>query len=57
MLSIIMICCGLILLFMPKNKLYNPQKIKTQEEINKIIKSTRTSAIIFLVLGLLFLFF
>lgn len=54
--GIIMVICGLVMLLIPKNKLYNPEKVKTQEEVDKIIKNSRTSAIIFVVLGLLFLF-
>ena len=54
--GIIMIVCSIILLVFPKNKLYDPTKVTTEEEQNKVVKGMRTSAIIFLVLGILFAF-
>lgn len=54
--GIVMIVCGIILLVIPANKLYDPSKVTTEEEQNKVVKGMRTSAIIFLVLGILFAF-
>ena len=51
-----MIVCSIILLVFPKNKLYDPSKVTTEEEQNKVVKGMRTSALIFLVLGRLFTF-
>lgn len=54
--SIGMLVCGLIMLVLPKDKLYNPKKLKTQDEINKVIKESRRAGIIAIIVGLLFLF-
>lgn len=54
--AVIELICGLILLLMPKNKLYKPEKVKTQDEANKIIKNFRNMSIILIIMGLLFLF-
>lgn len=54
--GIIMVVCGIITLLIPKDKLINSKKVLTEEEKNKTIKKSKLSAIIFIVLGLLFIF-
>lgn len=54
--GIIMVVCGIITLLIPKDKLVNSKKVLTEEEKNKTIKKSKLSAIIFIVLGLLFIF-
>ena len=54
--GIIMIVCSIVLLVFPKNRMYDPAKVTTEEEQNNVVKKMRTSAIIFLILGILFAF-
>lgn len=54
--GIVMIVCGIILLVIPANKLYDPTKVTSEEEQKTVVKKMRTSAIIFFILGILFAF-
>ena len=54
--GIIMVVCGIITLLLPKDKLINSKKIITEEEKNKTIKKSKLSALIFIILGILFIF-
>lgn len=52
----VMFICGLISLVIPKEKLYNPEKVKTEQDKEKVIKQTRTMGIIFIIVALIFVF-
>lgn len=54
--GIIMVVCGIITLLLPKDKLINSKKVITEEEKDKIVKKSRLSALIFIILGVLFIF-
>lgn len=54
--GIIMVVCGIITLLLPKDKLINSKKIITEEEKNKTIKKSKLAALIFIILGILFIF-
>lgn len=54
--GIIMVVCGIITLLLHKDKLINSKKIITEEEKNKTIKKSKLSALIFIILGILFIF-
>lgn len=54
--GIIMVVCGIITLLLPKDKLVNSKKLITDEKKDKIVKKLRLSALIFIILGLLFIF-
>lgn len=54
--GIIMVVCGIITLLLPKNKLISSKKIITDAEKDKIVKKSRLSALIFIILGVLFIF-
>lgn len=54
--GIIMVVCGIITLLLPKDKLINSKKVITEAEKDKIVKKSRLSALIFIILGVLFIF-
>lgn len=54
--GIIMVVCGIITLLLPKDKLINSKKVITEAEKDKIVKKSRLSALIFITLGVLFIF-
>lgn len=54
--GIIMVVCGIITLLLPKDKLISSKKIITDAEKDKIVKKSRLSALIFIILGVLFIF-
>lgn len=54
--GIIMVVCGIITLLLPKDKLINSKKVITEAEKDKIVKKYRLSALIFIILGVLFIF-
>lgn len=54
--SIVMLICGLLCLLLPKKYLVNEKNIKPGETEDQAVKRYRILAIIFIVLGLIFLF-
>lgn len=52
----VMLICGVISLVLPKEKLYNPEKVKSEQDKEKVIKQTRTMGIVFIIVALIFVF-
>ena len=53
--GIVLLICGILFLVLPKKYLVNEKNIKSGQTIDQAVKNYRALAIVFLILGIMFL--